>query len=102
MQDLHCKHIYIYTYIILIFMHCFFNTFHIVFLAQETKAPLPVKEVANLWEDCKDHGVLFTVGGLHKNISPAIANSYVLQYRWENFCDKTHQNINKVPICLSS
>ena len=83
MQDQHCILIYIYIYLYNIhFYTLFFNTFNIVFLAQETKAPLPIKEVATLWEDCKDHGVLFTVGGLHKNVSPAIANSYVLQYNW--------------------
>ena len=38
----------------------------------ETRAPLPAPDVLQIWEDCKDMGVLFGKGGFFGNVKKLI------------------------------
>ena len=46
-----------YTYILTSFI-----------FAQESKEPLPAAEVTEIWENCKNHGVLIGKGGLYGTV----------------------------------
>jgi len=36
---------------------------------KETKTPLPYNQFVNIWDDCKNMGVIFGRGGMYKNVS---------------------------------
>ncbi|KAL1129413.1 hypothetical protein AAG570_013940 [Ranatra chinensis] len=42
---------------------------------KESKEPLAAKQFADVWEDCKDMGVLIGRGGTHGNVSIPISNT---------------------------
>lgn len=37
-------------------------------VSKACKKPLPAKPFADIWEDCKDMGLLVGKGGLHRNV----------------------------------
>ena len=50
-------------------MHVHTHGIVLSILHQETKEPLPKEEVAAIWENCKDHGLLLGTGGEYSNVS---------------------------------
>jgi alanine-glyoxylate transaminase/(R)-3-amino-2-methylpropionate-pyruvate transaminase len=43
---------------------------------KETRTPLPNNQFVDIWDDCKNMGVLIGRGGLYKNLSITNSDSY--------------------------